>query len=115
MSVVKDFNDATFKLIELLEKENQVERDVKIEKIQELLEKREGFMGSMKPPFTQSEQDLGKLLIEMNQKLTKLLESEKTAIQKDLKKLHVKKESTTKYAKPYQSLSTDGVFYDKRK
>ena len=87
MSVVKDFYDATVELIELLEKENQADRDVKIEKIEELLEKREGFMESMKPPFSQSEQDLGKQLIELNQKLTKLLESEKVAIQKDLKKL----------------------------
>jgi flagellar protein FliT len=40
---------------------------------------------------------------------------EKLFIQKDIKDLSVKKESTGKYANPYQSMATDGMFYDKRK
>ncbi|MCQ6277159.1 flagellar protein FliT [Bacillus sp. V3B] len=114
MGVVKGFYEATVELIQLLSREDQKDRDVKIKRIEELLEKREGFMKSMKPPFSQAEQQLGKQLVKLDQQLTKLLEKEKTMIQKDIKNLSKKKQSTAKYNNPYESLITDGVFYDKR-
>ena len=116
VSAVEDFYKVTIELIQLLEIENDLDRDVKIIKIQELLEQREGFMKRMNPPFSQEEQELGKQFMELNKKVSLLLTREKITIQKDLNQLKKKKQTATKYSNPYESLSTmDGVFYDRRK
>ncbi|MFD6439764.1 flagellar protein FliT, partial [Peribacillus sp. NPDC060186] len=94
--------------------ESEQDRDRKIEKVEVLLEEREKSISEIQPPFSDSEQDLGKKLIELNEKVSQLLEEQKVEIQHDMKQLSVTKESTNKYVNPYQSLSTDGVFYDKR-
>lgn len=116
MSAVKDYYLVTIELIKLLENEQSNDRDGKIAKIEGLLEKREDFMQRMKPPFSQEDQETGKLLVGHERKLVKLLAAEKAAIKKDLLTLNKKKQSQAKYHNPYESLSTtDGVFYDKRK
>ncbi|MCM3092528.1 MULTISPECIES: flagellar protein FliT [unclassified Cytobacillus] len=114
MSSVQDFYDATQKLIALLE-DAALDRDEKISQVEYLLEHRQQAMAGMEPPFSDSEKDLGARLISLNSKVTALMTREKLFIQKDLKDLSVKKETTGKYANPYQSMATDGMFYDKRK
>ena len=113
MKAIQDFIKTTSQLISVLETEP--DRNQKIELIETLLEKREQSMAKIQPPFSESEQDLGKQVVELNQRVTLLLEQQKAEIQRDLKQLNVKKESTNKYVNPYQSLSTDGMFYDKKK
>ena len=116
VSAVHDFYQATIELIELLENKKSNNRDEKINNIQVLLEKREGFMEEMSPPFSPSDQEIGRQLVKLNQKVKTLLENEKMSIQQDINKTKKKKQTATKYNKPYESLSTmDGVFYDKRK
>ena len=115
MSELQSLYDTTVELIELLEKESALDRDEKINNVEQLLQKREGFMNSIKPPFSEDEKQVGKKLIELNQKLTTLLQKEKGAIQKDMNHLKKQKQSSEKYTNPYDSLMTDGVFYDKRK
>jgi len=116
VSEVKDYYQVTVELIKLLENEQSNDRDVKIAQMEELLEKREGFIDKMKPPFSQEDQQTGRKLVELEKKVAKLLAIEKEAIKRDIQTLHKKKQSQTKYHNPYESLSaTDGVFYDKRK
>lgn len=116
MSAVENFYQATLELLKLLEDEQSKDRDEKINKIRALLEKREGLMITMSPPFSQEDRELGKKLISLNQKVIALLIAEKTSIQKDINSFKKKKQTVTKYSNPYESLSTiDGVFYDKRK
>ncbi|MET3317737.1 UNVERIFIED_ORG: flagellar protein FliT [Peribacillus simplex] len=112
MGAIQHFYEATNHLLFTLE--NEQDRDRKIEKVEALLEEREKLMAGIQPPFSDSEKDLGKKLIELNEKVSQLLEEQKVEIQRDIKQLSLKKESTNKYVNPYQSLSTDGVFYDKR-
>ncbi|MBB6445130.1 flagellar protein FliT [Bacillus benzoevorans] len=115
MNAVKDFYDTTVQLIQLLENQ-QIKRDEKIEQIENLLAHREGLMEEIKPPFSQEEQKFGILLPELNQKLLKLLEQEKSVIQQDMILLKKQKENNKKYTNPYESLITvEGGFYDKRK
>ena len=83
MSAVHDFYQATIELIELLENKKSNNRDEKINNIQALLEKREGFMEEMSPPFSPSDQEIGRQLVKLNQKLKTLLENEKMSIQQD--------------------------------
>lgn len=114
MSTVKEFHEATIELIQILQKP-QGERDEKISKVEELLEKRETLMKEIAPPYTPEEAELGKQIVALNTRLDQLLKIEKISIQKDIKNLQAKKESNTKYVNPYQNLSTDGMFFDKRK
>jgi flagellar protein FliT len=110
---VSQFYKLTTQLIQLLESEE--ERDGKITQIESLMDRREQLMNEMIPPYTSEEIKLGQKIIQLNTKLSQLLQAEKKIIQKDIKALQAKKESNTKYVNPYQSFSTDGIFYDKRK
>lgn len=114
VSAVKEFYEATIELIRILQKP-QTERDEKILKVEELLDKREHLMKSIVPPYTPKESEIGKQIVQLNARLDQLLKTEKISIQKDIKGLQTKKESNTKYVNPYQNLSTDGMFYDKKK
>lgn len=114
MSVLKEFHKATIELIQILQ-QTQTERDQKILQVEALLDRREVLMKEIVPPFTPEEAELGKKIVTMNERLEQLITAEKVSIQKDIKELHVKKVSNTKYVNPYQNLSTDGMFYDKRK
>lgn len=114
MSVVIQFYQLTLELIELLEKSAE-ERETKISQVERLLTQREALMAEIVPPYAPNEIEVGKMLLALNAKVAQLLQGEKTDIQKDIKDLQAKKESNTKYVNPYQNLSTDGMFYDKRK
>ncbi|MBY6052171.1 flagellar protein FliT [Cytobacillus firmus] len=114
MSSVLTFYDVTQKLIALLE-DTGLDRDAKINQVECLLENRQQAMAGIAPPYSDAEMDLGARLISLNEKVTQLMTREKLYIQKDIKDLSIKKESTGKYANPYQSIATDGMFYDKRK
>lgn len=114
MESLQAFYQVTNQLIELLQ-QDKLDRDVRIEKIQYLLDQREEVLKSIQPPFSQQEKELGKQLVKLNQQVDQLLQKQKQEIQQDLKQLHLKKESNQKYTNPYESLSIDGVFYDKRK
>jgi len=112
VGAVSQFYELTVELIRILS--SAEERDGKIVQVLSLLDKRESLMKEMVPPYTPGEVEIGQKLIQLNSRLLQLLQTEKILIQKDIKDLQTKKESNTKYVNPYQNLSTDGMFYDKR-
>lgn len=112
MGAVSQFYELTEELIRILS--SAEERDGKIAQVQSLLDQRESLMKEMAAPYTPDEVETGQKLFQLNVRLMQLLQTEKTLIQKDIKDLQTKKESNTKYVNPYQNLSTDGMFYDKR-
>ena len=114
MEALQALQEVTNQLIELLQQE-KLERDMRIEKMQSLLDQREELLKSIQPPFTEQEKELGKKLVELDQKVKQLLQKQKQEIQQDLKQLHMKKESNQKYTNPYESMPVDGLFYDKQK
>jgi flagellar protein FliT len=113
MEALQAFQEVTNQLIGLLQQE-KADRDIRMEKVQQLLNQREELLKSIQPPFTEQEKELGKRLVELDQQVKHLLQQQKQAIQHDLKSLHVKKQSNQKYTDPYDSLPVDGLFYDKR-
>lgn len=113
MDEIKEYYTVTLDLIKLLESQKH-DRDEKINKIEVLLDLREELIKSINPPYSETEKVLGSHIVKLEPVLSKLLLAEKFSIQKDIKDLSVKKGSTNKYVHPYESLSTDGVFYDKR-
>ena len=54
MSAVKKFHEATIKLIQILQS-SQEERDEKVSKVEELLDRREVLMKEIVPPYTPEE------------------------------------------------------------
>jgi flagellar protein FliT len=112
MSAVERLYALTAGLIDRLEQGSG--RDEKIGWVEAALEEREQLMQEMQPPYSKDEKELGKKLLTLNIRLSQLLQKEKALIQKDINGLSIKKESNNKYVNPYQSLATDGMFYDKR-
>lgn len=113
MSAVKEYFEATRELIDLLRTDN-LDRDEKLQMVEELLNKRDDLITLIKPPYSQEDKEIGRQLLQLERVLSKLLDHEKVLIQKDMKELTVKKGTTNKYANPYDSLAIDGIYYDKR-
>ncbi|MEF2095987.1 flagellar protein FliT [Bacillus sp. CFBP9009] len=112
--VIRTFHDLTAELLVVLEDHTITERDDKIERITKLIDQRDGLLSQIKPPFTAEEQRLGCAALLLNQKVDHLLKLQKQEIQRDIQKINKKKRSSNKYTNPYESLSVDGMFYDKR-
>ena len=113
MEAIQAFLNETNQLIELL-KEDKRGRDGRVEEIQSFLDRREELLKEIQPPFTQQEKELGKQLVELDRLVKPLLQKQMQEIQKDIKQLHMKKESNQKYTNPYESMPVDGLFYDKK-
>ncbi|MEP9404972.1 flagellar export chaperone FlgN [Peribacillus frigoritolerans] len=62
----------------------------------------------------QPEQQLGRAVLLLNQQVDHLLKLQKQEIERDIQEINKKKKSSNKYTNPYESLSVDGMFYDKR-
>ncbi|WNS75076.1 flagellar protein FliT [Bacillus sp. DTU_2020_1000418_1_SI_GHA_SEK_038] len=112
MGPVHKIIEVTLQLINTLQ--DEVDRDEKIMKVDHLLEKREGLLKQLESPYSQEEMAAGKQVIELSKQLKELLLKEKLSIQHDIKTFNQKKETSSKYIHSYESISTDGIFYDKR-
>ncbi|WP_163099282.1 flagellar protein FliT [Peribacillus alkalitolerans] len=108
------YQRVTEELIELLQNK-ELDRDVVIDKVDELLGRRDDFLKEIVPPYSSEEIITGKNLIELEKQINPLLQGMKISIKKDISDLSVKKQGNQKYINPYNNLMTDGVFYDKRK
>ncbi|MBW3110852.1 flagellar protein FliT [Bacillus sp. MCCB 382] len=105
----------TKQLKEALEQVNDENRESTIEEVESLLEKRHSVLGTIKPPYTQEEQELGKQMIAWNAQIDRKLAQLRLQIKRDMNGLTRKKTSVQKYSNPYESLQYDGMFYDKKK
>ncbi|MEY9869980.1 flagellar protein FliT [Peribacillus sp. B2I2] len=112
--LIQTFHDLTAELLGVLEDRTIAERDDKIERVTQLIDQRDELLSEVKPPFTGEEKQLGRATILLNQKVDHLLKLQKQEIQRDIQEINKKKKSSNKYTNPYESLSVDGMFYDKR-
>jgi len=114
MEAVKKFHELTEQLLAVLESSPKEKRDETISQVNELLSQRDEALANISSPFSAEETVIGQNTIELNKRLAEIMEAEKTAIQRDLKQLSMKKESSDKYVNPYQDVMGDGMFYDKK-
>ncbi|MGD6848908.1 flagellar protein FliT [Rossellomorea aquimaris] len=105
----------TKQLKQALEQATDENRESTIEEVESLLEKRQSVLGTINPPYTQDEQELGKQMIAWNQQIDRQLAQLRLEIKRDMNGLTKKKTSVQKYSNPYESLQYDGMFYDKKK
>ncbi|MGE8080548.1 flagellar protein FliT [Peribacillus loiseleuriae] len=113
MSLQK-FSDITVELLDVLNNRTTDERSDRINRIVELLDQREELLPVIQPPFSEEEQKLGRQVVELNQRVDEWLLLQKKDIQRDIKQLNERKQNSNKYTNPYDKLSIDGVFYDKK-
>lgn len=107
------FLDLTVQLIKLYQTED--DRDERIQETERLLALRDEAMKNAVPPTSDVERELLRKSKQLNDHLNGLMLQEKQNIQKDMKDLKVKKESTNKYVNPYENFNPDGMFYDRKK
>lgn len=105
----------TKQLKEALEQVNDENRETTIEEVEALLEKRQSVLGTIKPSYTQDEQELGKQIIAWNAQIDRQLAQLRLQIKRDMNGLTKKKTAAQKYSNPYEFLQYDGMFYDKKK
>ena len=115
MSVVQDVFNLSREFYEEVSKPSpKNERDSLILKINEFLAKREILLKEMKGPYTPEEQQLGKQMIEYEQKIQTILQSIKQEIQQDFLAAKNKKKHAPKYINPYTDVFNEGAYYDKK-
>jgi flagellar protein FliT len=116
VSVVSELYSVTKELYELLEQPTRKEqRDETIESIQRLLSQRDVLIQQLQPPYSEEEQELGMQMVSLNEAIAEKLQQLKQQIQQDLKAIKQKKTANQNYMNPYQPLSIDGMFYDKKR
>lgn len=115
MSELYTYFELTQKLIELYSNKENQERDMLLDESDRILKEREQLLPAITPPFTNDEHEFFRKLQTLEKQLQLLMQSEKQAIQRDMKSFSQTKKGTNKYVNPYENLNIDGVFYDKRK
>ncbi|WP_026694358.1 hypothetical protein [Peribacillus kribbensis] len=114
MNRLLPYHEMSLKLLDLIKTSSEETRDEQIEQIVDMLDSRQKFLASILPPYSEEELFTGSILIETEEEITKKLSVIKRAIQMDIQKLQKKKLGSQKYKNPYQSLSLDGMFYDRK-
>jgi flagellar protein FliT len=90
-------------------------RDEEIDRIENLIEKREGLLKDIQPPFSELEEELGQQIVKMNKVIDQKLSVLREEIKRDMNGINKKKINVKKYSNPYEGLQQDGVYYDKKK
>ncbi len=107
------FFDLTVQLIKLYQTDE--DRDERIQETERLLALRDEVMKNATPPSNDAERELVQKCKQLNDHLNGLMNQEKLNIQKDMRDLKTKKDSTNKYVNPYSNYNPDGMFYDRKK
>lgn len=90
-------------------------RETVITKINELIEQREQAIKQVKPPFTQSENEIGKKVISMNKEIEIKLENIFSQLKQEMKQIQKQKKTNRSYINPYGPIKTiDGMYVDSK-
>ncbi len=116
-AAVQNCFDITKELFEVLTAPHSGEqdRDQTIERIDNLIDKREGLLKDIQPPFSEKEKELGQQMLKMNKVIDQKLSLLREEIKRDMNGINKKKTNVKKYSNPYENMQSDGVYYDKRK
>lgn len=116
MSAINEVYKLTKQIVQLVENEiNSENRDQTIEAISTLLAQREECLVDVERPSTEDQKQLANQIIKMNANIEKGMLKIRSSIQADIANHNKSKSAKTKYVNPYQSIVSDGLFYDKRK
>ena len=107
----------TEQLRDLLDNEiTSKNREKIIEQTNYLIEMRGKHLQHIKPPFTASEQEIGKRIIHLNTFIQEQMDGLFSDLKVEMKQVKQKKQSNRSYVNPYKSVqSIDGMFMDTKK
>jgi flagellar protein FliT len=115
MSAVKILLEITKNLFDHvsagLPKEN---REPYIERLNEFLEQRQVIINKLPALYSEEEQRQGQMIVKLNETIGPRLTRQLEEIKHNIAMMKKKKEKNVQYANPYQSLSVDGMYFDKK-
>ncbi|KZE64247.1 hypothetical protein AWM68_14205 [Fictibacillus phosphorivorans] len=91
------------------------DREPYIERLNELIDQRQAAIQSLPGIYSEDEQRMGNMIVKMNETIDPLLARQFEEIKHDLSLMKRKKVKNVQYANPYQTLSGDGMYFDKKK
>ncbi|MFC7372997.1 hypothetical protein ACFQPF_15260 [Fictibacillus iocasae] len=90
-------------------------REEYIETLNELIVNRQLVIEQLPDLYTEEELKMGMTILHLNEVIDPLLEKHLNSIRNSLSLLNKKKQKSSQYANPYQAVSGDGMFFDKKK
>lgn len=117
MNQLQNIYDITIELETVLnEKVHAKDRDSVIEKVNNLVEQRGDLLNNTSPPFTESEKELGKELVNLNEKIQVKMNVLFDDLKTEMKQVKKQKKSNRTYMDPYENVkSVDGMYMDSKK
>jgi flagellar protein FliT len=90
------------------------EREPYIERLNVLLNQRQASIDKLHAAFSGEEHRMGQMIVKMNETIEPLLLGQFEEIKHNISMMKKKKEKNVQYANPYQTLSADGMYFDKK-
>lgn len=95
---------------------NEKNRERFLDELTQFLDERERLMKDIKPPYTTTEQEIGKRLIELDQEIQYRLDIIFTELKMKMRSAKRQKVSFKQYNLPYRDVATSsGSYWDKKK
>ncbi|MCY9374637.1 flagellar protein FliT [Bacillus sp. T17B1] len=95
--------------------QNTPESDELLRQIEDFVAKRSDLIQEISLPLSEEERKQIKLLLTRDQLIVKEMERLKQSIAAELQQVKKKRVMHTTYLNPYNNLTIDGTYYDKRK
>lgn len=111
---LREVYDQTVKLDHLIAEYDHTNRDLFIEKLQEMLDEREALLKELTDHFSDSDRELGHQIEGINQRIDQGLQAIKQEIANDMNAFRHRKRTVNRYRNPYSGPTKDGMFLDKR-
>lgn len=90
------------------------DREPYIERLNELLDQRQAAIQNLPMMYSEDEQRMGRLIVKMNETIDPLLARQFEEIKHNLSLMKKKKDKNVRYDNPYQAVSADGMYFDKK-
>ena len=113
MSIVDQLHDQTLKMAAEITANPQ--SDTLVEDFDAFLIERDELMRDIQHELTDQEKEKIKEIIQTDQQMAKQLTVIQNGIKADIQAIQKKKTKQLNYQNPYQPMTSDGVYYDKRK
>ncbi|KWZ66526.1 flagellar protein FliT [Bacillus altitudinis] len=113
MSIVDQLYDQTLKMAAEIEANPQSE--TLVEDFDAFLVERDELMRDIQHELSVQEKEKIKEIIQTDQLMAKQLTEIQNGIKADIQAIQRKKTKQLNYQNPYQPMTSDGVYYDKRK
>ncbi|MDW0116976.1 flagellar protein FliT [Sporosarcina thermotolerans] len=102
-------------LLSLTSRTDEENRDAVIEEIDRLLDERDLLQMDIVAPFTAEEEELGRVIVGLEQQVVKGLSTFTKHIRTDITAAQSKKDHMKSYINPYANVARDGTFYDTKR